>query len=238
MTKGSVFIFISVLCLCAIPVLSSAEDLFPPVWRGEWSTTSQVWEFSEPNDGQADLDGDTLPDGVEPDGFPRGGQPFLPSTRLWIWPETGAEWLPEDQPLQYEDNQWVGIGVWPLSGYMDVLVDNHDPHPENIKLIWVQITWRPNMEDEGINFEYFDPDPVADPVVVNEYFYTPTDPLGWRTTAFFWQLPFNPPDELFRFGGDIHVDELVVDTWCVPVPEPALLAIAACGLLLLRRRAK
>jgi len=235
MRKGSALIV--VLCLCALPWVSLAEDLFPPEWRGEISTTSQYWEFMTPLTGFEDLDGDKNPDGLLPDGYPRGGQPFLPSTRLWISPEAGMEWMPEDDPFEYEPGQVVGLGVWPLSGYMDVLIDNHDPNPQNIKLIWVQITWRPSVEGEELEFYLFDPDPVADPVVVGEYLYTPTDPFGWRTTAYFWQLPFNPPDELFRFGGDIHVDELVVDTWCV-VPEPGLLAIAGCGLLLLRRRAK
>jgi len=236
MRKG--YLFVAVLCLCAFPLIALGEDLFPPWWRGEWSTTSQYWEFSNDLTGFEELDQNDQPIGVRPDGIPEGGQPFLESTRLWVVPEAEMEWMPDDMPFQYADDQWVGLGVWPLSGYIDVLVDNHDPHPENIKLIWVQITWRPNKEGEELGFEFFDPLPVSCPVVVDEYIYTPGDSLSWRTTAYFWQLDWNPPDEFFRFGGDIHVDELVVDTWCV-VPEPGVLAVAGAGLLLLlRRRAK
>jgi hypothetical protein len=235
MWKGSILLVL--FCLCAIPTVSSAEDLFPPWWRGEWSTTSQYWEFFTPNDGMEDLDGDGSPDGVTPDGSPELGQPYLPSTRLWVYPEAGMEWLPTDQPVDYQ-GRLIGEGVWPLSGYVDVLVDNHDPKPENIKLIWVQITWRPNVEGEELQFMGFDPCPVADPGVVTEILYDPTNALGWRTTVYFWQLDWNPPDESFRFGGDIHLDELVIDTWCTPIPEPGLLMIAGCGLLLLRRRGR
>ncbi|MBN1918658.1 MAG: hypothetical protein JW889_12180 [Verrucomicrobia bacterium] len=236
MWKG--LLSVLVLVSCAIPAISSAEDWLPPPWRGEWSTTSQYWEFSCPLTGMEDLDGDGNPeDGLTPDGSPVGGDPYLPSTRLWVYPEAGTEWIAVDEPVQWGD-RLIGEGVWPLSGYMDVIVDNHDPHPENIKLIWVQVTWRPNAADQDLEFYWFDPMPVACPVVIDELLYQPDNPLGWRTTVYFWQLDWNPPDEMFRFGGEIHVDELVVDTWCVPIPEPGLLAIAGCGLLLLRRRAK
>lgn len=226
MRKGSTFLL--VFCLVALSWAASAEDLFPPPWRGEWSTTSQYWEFSYPDKGD--------PNGLIPDGSPEGGQPYLESTRLWIVPEAGMDWLQEDQPLEYEPEQWVGFGVWPLSGYVDVLVDNHDPNPENVKLMWVQITWRPNDPAEGPVFEQFDPCPAVDPVVVNEILFDPTNPNGWRHTTYYWWLPYNPPDEWFRIGGDIHIDELVVDTWCTPIPEPTVLVLTGVGLLALLRR--
>ena len=55
-----------------------AEDLNPPPWRGEWSTTSQVWEFLTDDQGP-----------LPPDGPATGGQPPLASTQLTIFPEGG-----------------------------------------------------------------------------------------------------------------------------------------------------
>jgi hypothetical protein len=106
--------FVAGLCVLALVGLTSyavAEDLQPPEWRGEFSTTSQMWEFdTEPIAGDP-----ILPDGPAP-----GGEPPLPSTNL-IWtpgPDPWDEWLPEDEGR---------IGVVPLSGTLEVTVDNHNP---------------------------------------------------------------------------------------------------------------
>jgi hypothetical protein len=227
----------TVLAVCAMPVLASAEDLFPPWWRGEWSTTSQVWEF-----GTSDP-GNPLGPGLPPDGPAPGGMPPLPSTMVWITPLTGAGWYQEDNPILYTlpdgTTGEAGYGVWPLSGIIEILVDNHDPRPETIKLMWLQLTWRPQDLGEKPIFEYLDPVPISPPEIVGEIIFDQSDPLSWRTTAYAWQLDWNPPDEWITIGGTINIDELVIDTWCVPIPEPGILAIAGVGLLgllSLRRR--
>jgi hypothetical protein len=219
------------LCVLFVAGTAVAEDLQPPWWRGQWSTTSQVWEFNY----------EILPETqVLPDGPAPGGQPPLESTDLYWYPgpEPWDEWMAEDMPYEYAPEQWVGRGVVPLSGVLDVLVDNHDPNPENEKWIWLQITWRPQDEGEEPEFWYLDPEPVEPPMLVEEIFLGPDDPLGWRESTYAWELDHNPPDEIISIGGTINVDELVIDTWCVPEPTTiALLGLGSLVLALKKRKA-
>jgi hypothetical protein len=98
--------------------------------------------------------------------------------------------------------------------------------------MWVQITWRP--QDQGMVpvIENLVPAPHQDyPVsIVEEELLAD----GWFETTFTWRISPNPVDEMFRISGSIDVDELVIDTWCIP--EPATLMLLAFGGLLLRKR--
>lgn len=210
----------TVMLLLAASAL--AEDLRPPWWRGEISTTSQVWEFNDP---VITVPGTPIP----PDGPAPGGMLPLPSTQL-IWEPGPPPW---DHWMDFDEG---AIGVIPLSGTIDVIVDNHDPKPENIKMIWMQLTWRPQDEGEVPEFILLDPPPVDEPLPMEEVSFDVANPLSWRVTVYYWELPWNPPAEQFVLGGTINVDELVIDTWCVP--EPATLGLLAVGglLTLVRRK--
>ncbi|HOX56146.1 MAG TPA: hypothetical protein P5205_04720 [Candidatus Paceibacterota bacterium] len=191
-----------------------ADDIQPPWWRGQYSTTSQYWEFltSEPGP-------------LQPDGSPPGGQPWLLSTHLTVYPD--GQWLPSDL---FGSGR---VGIWPLSGEMRVTVDNHNP-PNEYKWMWVQLTWHDEelKPATGPILSGFNPmyDPVPGLITV------PDEDLGfgWYETTFQWFIHPNPPDEFFVIGGNILVDELVIDTWCIP--EPSLFALAGLGVLLLAWR--
>jgi len=194
-----------------------ADDVQPPPWRGQYSTTSQFWEFMTLNPGP-----------LQPDGSPTGGQPWLPSTHLIVYPD--GDWIAADPASGRE-------GIWPLSGEMWVTVDNHNP-PNEVKYMWVQLTWRydPNKGDKiPPILSDFDPMYAMPPGLTIE----PVVDLGfgWYETTYKWEIRPNPPDEFFIISGNILVDELVIDTWCIP--EPSTLALAGFGgglLLVLRRR--
>jgi hypothetical protein len=197
----------------AIPGL--AEDIWPPYWRGEWSTTSQVWEFRTPDNP------------VAPDGPATGGQPPLPSTMLHVFPGPGMEWIPFDPDAPER------MGIWPLSGVMDVVVDNHDPHPENEKWLSMQLTWKPQEVGREPEVRLTYPDGLPIQLSADGNFGFPGE---WWMTQYTYKLPVNPPEEFITISGLINVDELVIDTWCVP--EPATLCLLALGGLAIMRKTR
>jgi len=215
---------LAVICCFAVTAGTLAEDLNPPPWRGQWSTTVQYWEFMTGDPGPLPPDGPgPLVD--DPVGPPYEQPGYLPSTELTVVPGPGMEWIQVDEISGR-------VGIWPLSGVIDVIVDNHDPKPENEKWIWIQLTWR--AQDIG---EY----PIIHLDDPSGNIYGPVDPfleedlgLGWTLSKYFYVLDWNPEWESVHIEGTIDVDELVIDTWCIP--EPGTMVLLAAGLPLLLRR--
>jgi len=188
-----------------------ADDLNPPPWRGQPGSTMQQWEFNTP------------------------ASPVAPD--ISVNPYGMASATPEPGELQSWQMQWGGReGVWPLSGTIEVIIPNR-PEPNDYKDIWVQITWAkqvslsmPFVKDLGSG-------------ITGQLVQTiPLEPTGlpwpqdqWYHSTYLIHLPFNPPIETVKIDGTIMVDQLVIDTICVPEPACAgLLALA--GLVAIRRR--
>ena len=135
-----------------------------------------------------------------------------------VWTGVGQQWW----------DSWEGRqGVWPLSGAMEMLLFNR-PEPLPYKDIQIQITWMPQV-------------PRAEPVVT-ELMWGGTGELideiplssDWTHSTYMIHLEPNPDMETVWIEGSIMVDEVVIDTICIP--EPMTLSLLALGALALGRK--
>lgn len=199
------------------------DDFNPPNWRGQPGTSWAQWEFL--------TDNPTPP----PD---NGFLPFGPPSLTWT-PGTGAGWLPEKPP--YNPPGPSGDGWLNLSGELDVFMPN-SPLPNPHKEIWIQLTWSPQVIGNVPFLQVFHPGgstPEFHTPLVQTYAYEqfPGAPDGLKVfhSVYHVDLIPNPDWERIYIRGGIDVDELVIDTWCVPEPS-ALALLTIGGLLAVRRR--
>ncbi len=196
------------LALALTGSIALADDVTIPVWRGDPGSTYQLWEFSTP-------ELPPTPDEIRnPYGYPE----------MVLTP--AGDWI-----QSIDDRQ----GVWPLSGEIDVWIPNKPP------ICWwkdiqIQLTWKP----AGLTDQFWDDKPLVgvtpgvDPY--KSIMVSTTDGLvnGWMYTLFEIELIPNPPWEWIAIKGDILVDELVIDTICIP--EPMTICFLGLGALTLLRR--
>jgi len=193
-----------------------ADDLTAPGWRGNYSTTSQVWDFRYKA-------GVSAPYIYDPDGPAVGGQPPLDDTQLTV---SGGAW---NHPDPFGSSR---LGMWLITGeYMEVFVENHEP-PNDFKWVLVQITWQETCGCDPLALEALDPAPVGPPELISEI---PLD-YGWIHSTYEWRIEPNPQWESFRIVGAAIIDEVIVDTWCIPEPASASLLLTAGVVALIRRR--
>ena len=228
MARNFVFLFALVLVTVFIGTFPSyADDLTPPTWRGDPGSTVQEWDFLTNGTGPTPDPPfeywEYTPDGTEVTyDNPYGG------ALARYYPGTGQDWQSELNGR---------LGVLPLSGaiYLDIW---NTPELDPLKMIKLQVTWQPQAPSEVpiINFEHFEPgsEPFEGQVADQS-----TMPLenGWQHTWFDLIITPNPFFETIRIGGAIDVDQVVVDTICVP--EPGSITLLLCGLIsliCLRRR--
>ena len=168
--------------------------------------TIATWTFSTP---------DTSP---APDSFVSPGTPLLKvSTCYWI--DNFDDWHQ---------------GVFPLSGQIDVYLPNSQvTGPGTYKEIELTLTWRPSTVDTILSdvpgvavtpFDYMD---------MSQIDYDAGQ--GWIRSIYDITIWPNPTEEWFYIKGDILVDELVIETWCIPEPMTVTL-LGLGGLALMRRR--
>ena len=195
---------VSAICACAF-----ADDLFPPSWRttppGEGFTTFQSWEFG--------TDTNPSPPDVNLNHF---GTPVL--TVHGDFPYT--VWKADDNGHQ---------GVWRFEDWMTLDVPNNPP-PLDFKEIWLQITY---SAAEGHDPQVYTLPPES---LVESVEKTQLDAYYWHETFRIIITP-NPNSETIYIEPrdcSLYVDEIVLDTQCVP--EPASLLLLAVSSLLLRRR--
>ncbi|MDD4062086.1 MAG: PEP-CTERM sorting domain-containing protein [Kiritimatiellae bacterium] len=131
----------------------------------------------------------------------------------------------------------MGFGLIPLSGELLINFPNTKALREE-KKVWIQLTWMPEFflgtpTIELISADTPDGDYTVTPVAET---HTTVYGLLWTHSVFEFSIFPNPTFEQFRISGDIYLDEVVVDTWCVPEPATiCLLGIGSLSLLLRRR---
>lgn len=197
-------------------MIAYADDTVPPPWqRFQPNTTTQEWSFPDPQLPHP-ADNNTIywnPNGV----------PIQLDTRDQ---GTGIEWLPG---FQNRD----GVYAMNPGGSILVFCIPNDPTMREEKHIWAQITWAVAPGDQSVDLEPFGgsvpPTTVEDGTDMGD---------GWKHSTFSYILRPNPELEYYQIrnhsNSTIYIDQVVIDTQCVP--EPASLAGIAAGAAFLAKR--
>ena len=235
------FVAGSVLALLLMALPAMADDVLPPDWRGQQNTITAGWDQFSPTGigpGQQIIPGnmlDTEPQGAF-DGLLIGGVASW-NSGCWVYQNyNGRQGVIEVNP---------GTGLGPVS---IGLVNFDFPNPE--KKIRLQITF----QGTGVMDFYVTSGPGSLPDPVPFFPWTKYDAVvsesydhgdGWQTSAYDIILPENPGWENIMLDWGYNtgpqtwacwIDQIVIDTQCVP--EPASLCLLSLGglALLIRRR--
>jgi hypothetical protein len=207
-----------VQCALCVSLLFAAaatpDDLVQPSWRGSDGSTLQVWTF----------DDDDNPAAPETDNNPYG----TAEATITVG-DFGEEWL---------DTVSFGsqTGIWDLGREGTIVLDiPNSSEALPYKEIWLQVTYydsivkAPVVTIPGATF-------VSDQTLVVE-----EDDLGdWLLDQSVWRIEPNPSSEEITLTADWNgstIDQVVVDTICIPEPATAIiLAIGTMAAIMRRRR--
>ena len=228
MKKKTILLTIAMFVISGVVI---ADDLFSPDWRGDARTVTAEWDSWGNFSTVAPTPADTWSKGA-------GTIALVPPTPEAAFDPTLAQVLSSyegrDDVLQVDDFS-VGFA---LPNFYD---GDH-------KTIRVQVTYW--ADDGNIMFPVFFvfagldpynmeqllpgyPMPVfGDPVGFDDH-----NGSGWLTEAFDFTIAPNPAWEVFYVDfaiDNIYLDQVVVDTICVP--EPATICLLGLGRLALRKR--
>lgn len=136
-----------------------------------------------------------------------------------VTPAPGHSW-----EAQYQGR----TGLWPLSGKFEVGIDNRrEANPW--KEIWLQLVWATKGGEPIVSeLEW-----GATAELINDIVIDPAN--GWHHSTYQMFIYPNPSHETIRVAGEIRVDDVIIETICIPEPI-SLLLLGVGGLWTLRRR--
>ena len=197
-----------------MPIIATAHDLIHPAWRGQDGTTYQEWTFD--ND-----DNPAVPEVINNN----YGDASASITVGFM----GEGWL-------YDLGFSEQTGIWDIGGDGGQIVLDiaNRPEPLPYKEIWVQVTY----------FKHISAPPTID-VPGADYLGGETVLIedtgmggGWFLDQSMWRIEPNPLQEQIILTSDPSwgsvIDQVVVDTICIP--EPASIGLLVLGGLMVLRK--
>ena len=190
---------------------ATADDTFPPCWRGRPGTTYQQWTFSTSANPAA-------PEFVT--------NPFgAPQAAVTVG-TAGAGWI-DQQPIIFGTNR---AGVWDLgrSGNISLPIPNDANAPAGSwKFIYVQVTqYRDGLYSQLANVSIPGATLVRSQIRTNESFLTNTNfPFrgSWVVEQSVWLMEPCPVSETITISSSptksVAIDQVVIDTRCATRDE-------------------
>jgi len=215
MTAGAVVLMKYSLCMSLFSMtVTFAHDLVQPDWRGDEGSTHQVWSFD-------DDDNPALPE--------TDNNPYGTAEATITVGDFGEGWL-DTVPFGSQ------TGIWDMGREGTIVLDiPNRPEALPYKEIWLQVT-------------YYD-SPTYPPVVTipgasliseQTLLVEEDSPGDWLLDQSVWRMEPNPSSEQIILTADWYgstIDQIVVDTICIPEPGTAIiLAVGTMAAIMRRRR--
>ena len=210
--------------LLGVNVAALGDDLYPPDWRGLPNSTLQMWEFSAGDNPVQPV--------VPPDAYDNDyGVPEATVYGEFEYPLRDTWWIDDDIEGHF--------GVWNIGGEIGIWIPN-DPVLRPEKWIRIQITYDGgHAVDPSIPFDPWIEVQASDGATVRDFtlvMETELDPVFTHAVYDLVLMP-NPSEETIWITPrycQLYVDEIVIDTICIP--EPATLTLLAAGCLAVIRK--
>jgi len=210
MTKVAMYACVGLALALIACSVADARVVNPPPWDAKLpNQTFQVWEF-------------TQSPGPDPTISENPFGMAMLTYEFATWPDIVAGPEGDEIPTLHIDEDGGIISIW--------IANNPDPNLK--KIIFWQVTSDKAPDPSG---------PVTDPP--GNYVPPPYPQIQWPNGTWYTyngliEIPFNPEYEVitFWFPASTNIEEIAINTICIPEPATALFALVGLGLVRLRRR--